>query len=113
MKIDHLEIKNFNFFGVNTEGEGELSLYGKTYFYGKHVGNISQEDDNDATFDEECEIHGNIFGQKIIIRGKVNGSIIAKETLTVSAGAKITGDISAKHFNIHPGAKIRGSVKSL
>tara|TARA_X000000950_G_C13852350_1_gene635062 strand:+ start:915 stop:1256 length:342 start_codon:yes stop_codon:yes gene_type:complete len=113
MKIDHLEIKNFNFFGINTEGEGELSLYGKTYFYGKHIGNISQEDDNEATFDEECEINGNIFGRKIIIRGKITGSVIAKEVLTISAGATVTGDVSAKNLDIHPGAKIKGNIKSL
>ena len=113
MKIDHLEIKNFNFIGLNSDSKGDLVFYGKTYFFGKHVGNLTQQDDNELSLHEESEIVGNITSDIIHIYGNIKGDIRANKVLNAYSGAVVEGDIFAKNFNIHPGAIIKGNINSL
>ena len=113
MKLDHLEIKNFNFVGLNSQTSGEITFFGKTYFYGKHQGNIVQADNDQITIHAEAELIGDLRAENASVFGKVNGNINISGTLNVFSGGVVEGTIRSKNLNIHPGAIIIGEMNSV
>ena len=84
MKIEHLRnLKNFNFVGINTETTGDVTYFGKTYYFGKHQGNITQADSNEITIHEEGELIGDLKAANANIFGKVTGNIHISGTLNI------------------------------
>ena len=113
MKNNHLELKNFNFIGLNSETKGDVLYYGKTYVFGKHDGNITQVDENEINIQEEADINGDLTASYSNIFGKITGNIAVSETLNIYSGSVINGSIRAKRLNIHPGAQIIGEIHSI
>lgn len=113
MKLEHLQVKNFNFIGINSQTEGDISFFGKTYHYGKHTGTITQEDSEVLCIQSESELLGNLTATNASIFGKVTGDILAHEQVEIFSGAQIQGKIKSKNIKIHPGAVVLGELETL
>ena len=112
MRENHLELKNFNFIGINSESRGDVFYFGKTYVFGKHDGNITQADENEINIQEEAELNGDLSASFGNIFGKVTGNIVVSDTLNIFSGSVINGSVRAKNLNIHPGAQVIGEIHS-
>ena len=112
MHPKHISIKNFNFFGIHSESTGTLNLFGKTYFYAAHKGDLIQKDKSTLTVFEEAIIEGNVSGAHLEIHGTIRGNVTASEKLTVYPCAVIDGNINCENLNILPGGKISGEILS-
>lgn len=112
MHPQHTSIKNFNFIGIHSDLTGTLNLYGKTYFYGSHKGDINQVDQETLFIFEEAVIEGNVSGKKIEVHGKVFGNINAEEKLVIYPCAEIEGSINCENLEILPGGKVSGEILS-
>ncbi len=113
MKLEHLQVKNFNFVGLNSQTEGDISFFGKTYFFGTHTGTITQEDSETISMHEESEISGNLIASYANVFGKVKGDILAHEKVELFSGSEVRGNIKSKNIQIHPGATVYGELETL
>lgn len=98
---------------VQLVGKVEGDITGKSVYITNtnQVGNITAE--TDVFIKEGCIVEGNVEGQKIHLKGKVIGNINATNMIEFESGSEIEGDVSAKTFNIRPGAKINGSIRTI
>ena len=113
MKFEHLEIKNFNFIGINSQTSGNVCYYGKTYYFGSHEGNIHQIDDCEINIQHEADIKGDLNAINANIYGKIHGNLEISGTLNIFSGGSVEGVIRAKNLNIHPGANVSGEIHSI
>ena len=104
---------SFNFIGENTELNGDLYLKGDTHIYGKVKGNITGDKDITLTVEYTGQVEGNISNVNVVILGQVLGNIIESNRIEATSSARVKGIISGQRFQIFPGAKIRGEIKSL
>lgn len=63
------------------------------------------------TIGEGAVVSATIVGETIIISGKVTGNITAREKLTLTASAVVSGDISAPILGVEEGAKFHGKCQ--
>ena len=59
------------------------------------------------------KVTGSITADVIIVNGCVNGPIQAKFLLEVQPKARISGDVSYKQLEMHPGAMIAGRMQPM
>ena len=113
MHPQHTSIKNFNFIGIHSDLTGTLNLYGKTYFYGSHKGDINQVDQETLFIFEECLSLKEMFQvKKLRFMEKVFGNINAEEKLVIYPCAEIEGSINCENLEILPGGKVSGEILS-
>jgi cytoskeletal protein CcmA (bactofilin family) len=60
------------------------------------------------TIGEGAEVRAKISGQVVIIRGKVEGNVVAKEKVELLAPARLYGDIDAPRLIITEGVVFDG-----
>lgn len=59
---------------------------------------------------ENATVRADITGDKIIVAGRVDGNIVASESISVIAPARITGNLTTPTLNVSEGAVIDGSL---
>jgi cytoskeletal protein CcmA (bactofilin family) len=59
---------------------------------------------------ESAEVTGNLKAHEILISGKVNGNVIALQTLELEKSAIVRGDVNTQNLKIHLGAQINGKM---
>lgn len=63
-------------------------------------------DSNDLiTITKEGHVTGNIFGNKVIVYGKVDGNIISRFSIKLHRGAVVNGQVISKEIKIEPGVE--------
>lgn len=55
---------------------------------------------------------GDISGERVSVRGAVNGSIRGRAAVLLETGARVVGDLTAPSISIQPGALVRGRVET-
>jgi len=85
---------------------GQLSFQGPTRIDGKVDGEINCQ--GILTIGEEAEVKAKITGQVVIIRGKVEGNVTAKERIELLAPARLIGNIDAPRLIITEGVVLDG-----
>lgn len=86
--------------------EGKLSSNGNIRIDGTINGNVMA--DGNITVGENGEINGEINGEAVTVGGKVIGSVIAKEKLTLESKSYLKGDLLTKILVIDAGAIFDG-----
>lgn len=89
--------------------EGKLISNGNVRVDGTVNGDITAN--GNVTVGENGEVSGEIHADAIIIGGKVNGTVGAKEKLTLEAKAVLKGDILTKILVVEAGAQFDGQSK--
>jgi cytoskeletal protein CcmA (bactofilin family) len=85
---------------------GQLSFQGPARIDGVVEGEIQCQ--GALTIGEGAEVRAKITGQVVIIRGKVEGNVTAKEKIELFAPARLIGNVSAPRLMITEGAVFDG-----
>jgi cytoskeletal protein CcmA (bactofilin family) len=98
-----------NVLGSDVEIKGTLKFTGELTFEGKLEGEIHT--DGTLNLGDSAVINGNIEAQSVVVRGKVNGNITAKEKIDIKAKAELFGDIKATKLVIEEGVTYVGKTE--
>lgn len=96
--------------GILQEGttfEGNLSFVGTLKIGGNFKGEIISNDT--LIVDETARIEGQIKVGEIIIKGEVQGTVLASEKVTMLAPAKFKGSVSSPNLKIEEGVLFDGA----
>lgn len=97
-----------NVLGSDVEIKGTLKFTGELTFEGKLEGEIHS--DGILNLGDSAVVTGNIDVQSVVVRGKVNGNIVAKEKIDIKAKTELFGDIRAAKLVIEEGVTFVGKT---
>ncbi len=63
------------------------------------------------TVGQHAEVEGEVVAREVVVVGKVNGNISARDRLEVKRGATVIGDLSTARILIEDGAYLKGAVE--
>ena len=98
-----------NVLAADVEIKGNLKFSGELTFEGKLDGEINT--DGTLNLGDSAVINGNINAQTVIVRGKVNGNIVAKEKIDIKAKTELFGDIRASRLTVEEGVTFVGKTE--
>jgi cytoskeletal protein CcmA (bactofilin family) len=98
-----------NVLNPDVEIKGNLKFSGELSFDGKLEGEI--DTDGVLNLGENANVSGNISAQSVVVRGKVNGNISAKEKIDIKSKAELFGDIRAAKLTIEEGVTFVGKTE--
>jgi cytoskeletal protein CcmA (bactofilin family) len=98
-----------NVLGADVEIKGNIKFTGELAFDGKLDGEV--QTDGVFTLGDGAIINGNINAQSVVVRGKVNGNINAKEKIEIKNRAELFGDIRATKLVIEEGVTYVGKTE--
>jgi cytoskeletal protein CcmA (bactofilin family) len=98
--------------GPGTTVQGNLLLIASVRIDGKVVGDVQASQSNRVTvaIGPTGEVIGHISAFRVIVAGKVEGSIAALERVELSHDCLVQGDISYSSINVQHGARLQGLV---
>src|ERR1041385_4618326 len=98
-----------NVLTADVEIKGNLKFSGELTFDGKLEGEI--QTDGVLNLGDGATINGNINAQSVVVRGKINGNIYAKEKIEIKAKAELFGDIRATKLVVEEGVTFVGKTE--
>ena len=98
-----------NVLSSDVEINGTLKFAGELTFEGKLEGEIVS--DGSLQLGDSTVINGNINAATVIVRGKVNGNITAKDRIEIKAKAELFGDIKSSKLIIEEGVTFVGKTE--
>lgn len=98
--------------GSDTRIEGDLHFAGGLRVDGAIRGNVSEQNGSPSTLiiSEHGRIEGAVTAAKIVLNGKVNGTVKSSHFVELQTKARITGDLYYKSLEMHTGAVIEGKL---
>jgi cytoskeletal protein CcmA (bactofilin family) len=98
-----------NVLGPDVEIKGNLKFSGELTFEGKLEGEI--QTDGTLNLGDSAVVDGNINAQTVVVRGKINGNIVAKDKIDIKAKTELFGDIRASKLAIEEGVTFVGKTE--
>ena len=98
-----------NVLNSDVELKGTLKFSGELTFDGKLDGDIQSE--GSLILGDNAVIKGNMNVTAVVVRGKVNGNINAKEKIDIKTKAELFGDIRAPKLVIEEGVTYVGKTE--
>lgn len=98
-----------NVLNSDVEIKGNLRFSGELTFEGKLDGEIHT--DGTLNLGDTAVVNGNIDAQTVIVRGKINGNITAKDKIEIKAKAELFGDIRASKLSVEEGVTFVGKTE--
>ncbi len=98
--------------GIETQINGDVNFTGGLRVDGTIHGNVSEPNATPSTLilSEHGSIEGAVTASKVIINGKVIGTVKAGQFIELQSKAHITGDLHYKSLEMHTGAVIEGKL---
>jgi cytoskeletal protein CcmA (bactofilin family) len=96
------------FLGMNSNFKGELNVKGTLRVDGTVEGQLESDF---MILSESAVVQGTIRAKKIIIGGKIDGSVRAHELVEIKAKGKVIGDIFTQKLAIIEGGEFNGKVE--
>ena len=93
----------------DVEIKGNLKFSGELTFDGKLEGEI--QTDGTLNLGENAVVTGNLNVQSVVVRGKVNGNINAKEKIEIKSKSELFGDIRATKLVVEEGVTFVGRTE--
>src|SRR3954470_12651123 len=93
-------------FGPDSNVDGRLQFDGAVEIDGSYRGAIKTSDV--LKIGEQAVIQADISCGSAIVRGQINGNIIARDSVTLQPGARVKGDITTPAFSMEKGATFDG-----
>jgi cytoskeletal protein CcmA (bactofilin family) len=100
---------NKNILNSDVELKGTLRFAGELTFDGKLEGDIQSE--GALHLGDNAVIKGNIIVSSVVIRGKVNGNVTAKEKIDIKSKTELFGDIRAARLVMEDGVTFVGQTE--
>src|SRR5438477_9582980 len=98
-----------NVLNSDVELKCTLKFSGELTFDGKLEGDINS--DGTLNLGDNAVVKGNINAVNIVMRGKINGNVIAKEKLDIKSKTELFGDIRAPRLAIEEGVTFVGKTE--
>src|SRR5258708_33158236 len=98
-----------NVLASDVEIKGNLKFSGELSFDGKLDGEV--QTDGVLNLGDSAVINGNVTAQSVVVRGKMNGNINAKEKIEIKAKTELFGDIRASKLVIEEGVTYVGKTE--
>jgi len=95
-----------NILNSDVELKGTLKFSGEMTFDGKLDGDINSE--GSLNLGDNAVIKGNINVNTVVVRGKINGNVVAREKIDIKAKTEMFGDIRAPKLVIEEGVTFVG-----
>src|SRR5713226_6729632 len=95
-----------NVLNSDVELKGSLRFSGEMTFDGKLDGDISS--DGTLNLGDNSVVKGNINVSTVVMRGKINGNVIAKEKIDIKTKTELFGDIRTPKLVIEEGVTFVG-----
>jgi cytoskeletal protein CcmA (bactofilin family) len=102
-------VNSKNVLNSDVEIKGTIKFAGELTFDGKLEGDINT--DGALTLSDEAVIKGNLNVGSVVLRGKINGNITAKERIEIKAKTELFGDIRAPKLAIEEGVTFVGKTE--
>jgi cytoskeletal protein CcmA (bactofilin family) len=98
--------------GADTRIEGDLHFSGGLRVDGAIRGNVAEQNGTPSTLilSEHGRIEGAVSSAKIVLNGKVIGTVKSSHFIELQTKARITGDLHYKSLEMHTGAVIEGKL---
>lgn len=98
--------------GVDTQINGDVHFSGGLRVDGVIRGDVSEPNASPSTLilSENGSIEGAVTASKIVINGKVTGTVKAGQFIEMQSKARIIGDLHYKSLEMHTGAVIEGKL---
>jgi cytoskeletal protein CcmA (bactofilin family) len=96
------------FLGMNSSFKGELNVRGTLRVDGAVEGQL---DADYVILSESAEVKGEIKVKKIMIGGKMDGTVHAQELVEIKSKGKVSGDIFTPKLVIIEGAEFNGKIE--
>ncbi len=95
-----------NVLNSDVELKGILKFSGELSFDGKLEGDINSE--GSLQLGDNAVVKGNISVDSVVLRGKINGNITAREKIEIKTKTELFGDIRASKLVIEEGVTFVG-----
>lgn len=106
MDIQDFKTTRFNIVGLGTKLTGELHLSGMSSISGEVRGDVFGEADALIVVERTGSVTGSLTATQVEIQGHFEGKLRVSGTLTIKAGSRVRGEISAGQLVIYPGASV-------
>jgi cytoskeletal protein CcmA (bactofilin family) len=97
-----------SFVGSNALFKGEMNVKGTLRLDGAIEGRVNADW---VILSESALVKGDIVAQKIVIGGRVEGNLRAKELVEIQSKGKVIGEIFTDKLSVVEGAEINGNIK--
>src|SRR6266513_183050 len=98
-----------NVLNSEVEIKGNLKFTGELAFEGKLEGEINT--DGTLHLGDSAVVNGNINAGSVIVRGKINGNIIAKDKIEIKSKTELFGDVRSSKLVIEEGVTFVGKTE--
>src|SRR6266700_5889622 len=95
-----------NVLNSDVEIKGTLKFSGELTFDGKLDGDINSE--GSLNLGDNAVVKGNLNVNNVVVRGKINGNIVAKEKIDIKSKAELFGDVRTPKLVIEEGVTFVG-----
>lgn len=98
--------------GAETRIEGDMNFGGGLRVDGAIRGDVTEKPDAPSTLiiSEHGSIEGAVTAAKIVLNGKVTGTVKSSHFIELQTKARIIGDLYYKSLEMHTGAVIEGKL---
>lgn len=98
--------------GRQTEITGDVRFTGGLHVDGKVKGKVTAESDKNAvlSLSESGAVEGDVRVPHVVLNGTVEGDVHASQRLTLSAKARVNGNVYYKLIEMTGGAMINGQM---
>lgn len=106
------DLLDFEESDFNTVMASDISFSGKIRFTkplmikGNILGQINSE--CDLVIASDAVVKADIYADRILIRGSVEGNIVGNSMVFVTSNGSVTGDITSKQVVLEPGSSFSG-----
>jgi len=98
-----------NMLNSDVEIKGNIKFSGELTLDGKLDGEIHT--DGTLNLGDSAVVNGNINATNVVVRGKINGNITAKEKIDIKSKTELFGDIRATKLAIEEGVTFVGKTE--
>ncbi|HVL25461.1 MAG TPA: polymer-forming cytoskeletal protein [Thermomicrobiales bacterium] len=92
----------------DTFWKGDVESDGSLHVYGRVEGNLNAKED--VWLAEGADVQATITARRVIVAGRVSGTINASSRFEALPQGKIDADVNAPSFVVHEGAAINGQL---
>ncbi len=98
--------------GRQTELQGDIRFSGGLHIDGTVKGKIMADSDKNATLSvsESGRIEGDVRVPNLVLNGVIEGDVHATQRITLSANARVNGDVYYKIIEMNSGALVNGQL---
>ena len=98
-----------NILSSDVELKGTLKFTGELTFDGKIDGDILSE--GSLSLGDNAVVKGNITANSVVLRGKINGNVTAKEKIDIKTRTELFGDIRSSRLVMEEGVTFVGQTE--